>query len=594
MDENKEMNQLEQSPEGETSREQAETKIPEPPKGWQPEPHGWGKSQGSSQAPQGEGEKKENKKAVSPYSAAAWRSNAEGVNIMDVKPLKEPFIADKHDSIFALLFLIMSYLLMRWGVLWYGDGIRVGAFTLIYAGVILCYARGKGIVIRRESWFWLAMMLGCALGYCLWGSLSRGGYWIVQIGFLLGTAVYWPMSLSGALFSERTNNWMPVDLVRGFFVMPFGNFGCGASALKQGASKIRQGRTILGILLGAVISIPILGIVLPQLMSADIGFQNLVERFFDNILHYLFNLLLYGILAIPTACYLYGLIAGCFHKRNSGKKPQDYEKTISSLHLLPMATVYTALSIVCFVYLVFIGVQAGYLFSAFRRVCPEGYSSYAEYARKGFFELCRLAAFNGAVLLAANILSRKSCRETPVLRTFNTVLSLLTLLLLGTAWSKMILYVNVYGLSIRRFLPCWFMAFLTICFLMIIILQYKTFSIVRNIAAVGAVMFVVLCLINVDGVIARYNLSRFQKGSLPNFEVSELYDYNLGGVAPALDLYLNTQDSQVKSETGRYLSRMLDTASFSNSSWLRATAQSLYVESVLSPFEEEFKQYRLL
>ncbi len=63
----------------------------------------------------------------------------------------------------------------------------MGVFTLLYGGTVLCYAKGKKIAIRRESWFWFAMMLGCALGCSLWGplSVSDGGYWVVQILFLL-------------------------------------------------------------------------------------------------------------------------------------------------------------------------------------------------------------------------------------------------------------------------------------------------------------------------------------------------------------------------------------------------------------------------
>ena len=134
------------------------------------------------------------------------------------------------------------------------------------------------------------------------------------------------------------------------------------------------------------------------------------------------------------------------------------------------------------------------------------------------------------------------------------------------------------------------MAFLTVCFLMVPVLQYKDFSIVKNIAVVGSVMFVVLCLINVNGIVARYNLSRFQKGSLPDFEISELYDYGISGVVPAFELYQNSQDPQVKKDTGWYLHRMLKTAEYPNSSLLGATAQSLYVESLLSPYAEELEQ----
>lgn len=556
-------------------REQTRT----PPTGW----HSSKQQQNSaSEPPKGE-------KPVSPYSTSAW-NNRTGVNVLGDKPSKKPFIADKCDGIFAVLFFVMSYLLLRWSVLWFGEGLRMTVFTLIYAGVVLSYAKGKKIVIRRESWFWLAVMLGCAVGYGLWGSLGAAGYWIIQLLFLLGTAVYWPMSLSGALFSGKMDNWMPVDLARGFFVLPFANFNCCPSAVSQNASKIRQGRTLLGILLGILISIPILGVVLPQLMSADIGFQNLIESFFENIAYYLRNFLLYGIFALPTSFYLYGLVSGCFHKRESEKKFESYEKNVASLRVLPMASVYTILGVICFVYLLFISVQAGYLFSAFRGSCPEGYSSYAEYARKGFFELCRLAAFNGAVLLAANSFSKKSCRAASALKGFNIALSLLTILLLTTAFSKMALYVNAYGLSLRRFLPCWFMIFLTICFFMIIVLQFRSFSIVRNIAAAGAAMFTVLCLINPTGIIARYNLNRFQEGTLSSFDAAdELYDYELHGVSPALKLYQNTQDPELKSDIERYLHRMYMLAASDNTFWMDMTAQSVYVEAVLAPIDKELQ-----
>ncbi len=586
MDEQKNIGQTGNPVRGTSAGWQPEQEQPKPAKGWQP-PAENPPPQNTEQAPPPQ-------RPISPYSAAAWEKGETETRIPAAKPPKKSFQADKWDGIFALVFFVVSYLLLRWEVLWRGSGLRVGVFTLLYGGTVLCYAKGKKIAIRRESWFWFAMMLGCALGCSLWGplSVSDGGYWVVQILFLLGMAVYWPMSLSGALFSGKTDNWMPLDMVRGFFTLPFGNFGCGASAIGQNAAKIRQGRTLLGILLGVLISIPILGIVLPQLMSADVGFQNLIERFFDNILHYLATFLLYGIFAVPTSCYLYGLAAGCFHKRYPEKSPRDYEKSVGSLHLLPMATLYTALGIVCFVYLLFIGVQAGYLFSAFRGACPEGYSSYAEYARKGFFELCRVAAFNGAVLLAANVFSRKPCREAAALKGFNIALSLLTILLLTTAFSKMALYVSAYGLSVRRFLPCWFMAFLTVCFLMVIVLQFTSFSIVRGVAVTGSVMFVLLCLINVNGVIAGYNLSRYQKGALPDFDLSDVYDYGLSGVGPALEIYQSTQDEADRKAAGWYLYRMCVSAEFENSSWLDMTAQSLYAEKALAPLKDELQTAR--
>ncbi len=85
------------------------------------------------------------------------------------------------------------------------------------------------------------------------------------------------------------------------------------------------------------------------------------------------------------------------------------------LRFAPRSTVLTALFVLCAVYLLFISMQAKYLFGAFWGALPEGFS-YSEYARQGFFELCRVAAINIVILLAANVMSRAQAAENCLLR----------------------------------------------------------------------------------------------------------------------------------------------------------------------------------
>ena len=106
---------------------------------------------------------------------------------------------------------------------------------------------------------------------------------------------------------------------------------------------------------------------------------------------------------------------------------------------------------ICLLYTSFISMQAKYLFGAFWGALPEGFS-YSEYARQGFFELCRVAAINIVILLAANVMSRAQAAENCLLRVCNTALSALTLLLLATAAAKMALYIAAYGLTVKRVL----------------------------------------------------------------------------------------------------------------------------------------------
>jgi hypothetical protein len=82
-------------------------------------------------------------------------------------------------------------------------------------------------------------------------------------------------------------------------------------------------------------------------------------------------------------------------------------KAVSAVRILPAATVYTALGLTCALYLVFIGRQIPYLFSAFAGAPPGGFKIYSEYARSGFFDMCAIPAINLSVLTAANLISKK-------------------------------------------------------------------------------------------------------------------------------------------------------------------------------------------
>ena len=224
------------------------------------------------------------------------------------------------------------------------------------------------------------------------------------------------------------------------------------------------------------------------------------------------------------------------------------------MRLLAPVTIVTVLGTVCVLYAVFIACQVPYFFSAFSGSRPEGWLSYSEYARQGFFELCRLAAMNLAMLLAANIFSRKLRAESKVLKVFNSILALITLLLLATAFSKMALYIDAFGLTILRILPCVFMALLAVVCVSVLVLQKVQFSIVRVALVTGAVLFAALCLVNADGLIVRYNTDRYLHGTLTVYDTDILYRSGSAGVLPALEVYEMTADAALKSDIKAYLS----------------------------------------
>ena len=161
----------------------------------------------------------------------------------------------------------------------------------------------------------------------------------------------------------------------------------------------------------------------------------------------------------------------------------------------------------------FIAVQAKYLFGAFWGALPQGFS-YAEYARQGFFELCRVATVNIVILLAANMLSRRQIDENRLLRACNTAVSVLTLLLLATAASKMGLYIFAYGLTVKRVLVSVFLVWLAVVFIFVIVRQHRMLPLVPLAVFTGAVLFTLLCVLPVQQGIMAYNRMRVENGTL--------------------------------------------------------------------------------
>lgn len=468
---------------------------------------------------------------------------------------KEPFIADWKDGIFALFTFILGYFYVRW-VFFSWQGWGVTAFTIGYCLSVNVYFVKKGIYIPRSAYFWLTVVLLTGISYSFYSNIGLEPW---RSLLLLCSAVYYVLCASDKLILRNTSNWLFLDGINGMFVIPFRNFGSQYKSLSSFRwIKRSSGRQVFSIILGLLAALLVAGMVLPLLLRADSGGFYKIAKFiyeYHQLLQSRFtDTIIYCILTIPVAAYLFGLIAGCAHNRGcSTFKREEMQHTVESLRVIAAATVYTALGLICSLYLVFICSQLPYFFSAFAGQRPEGWQIYSEYARSGFFELCQIAAINLSLLAAANLFIKKSQGKNSVLKILNGLLSLLTLLLIATAFSKMALYIGAYGLSIRRLLPCMFMVFLAVVFAGIIILQKRKFSIVRISAFTGIIMLCMLCLINPDGFVARYNADRYLSGTLKSFDVQILYQSGPAGIDPALEVYARTDDGKLKDELKVYI-----------------------------------------
>ena len=393
------------------------------------------------------------------------------------------------DMIFAVLYFGIGYFFLDsfLGNSW--SNFKFFFFVLTYCACVLVYTFLKKKHPAKESWFWLVIVLALGLPLEHWATLG-----LAQLFLLLLTAAYWTLSVSGCLLDRgKTSSLCLADALNACFIVPFCNFKLPFSAMFQSCKNTRSGKQILSVLLGLLISIPVLGVILPQLGAADPHFADSLSRFFAHFSGYLSGYFLKFLFSVPISMYLFGLISGGLHKRCTDVlRTERLRKTAAHMRVFPPVIVLIPLFLLSLFYLLFMFLQSSYLFQAFAGKLPES-MTYAEYARQGFFELCRISAWNLFFLLLANIGCKKNRLENPALRFANFLLAVLTLLLLATALSKMILYIHVYGFTQLRVITSTFLLWLAGIFVLFLIWQKKQIPIVRYALLSGAAICALLC-----------------------------------------------------------------------------------------------------
>jgi hypothetical protein len=173
------------------------------------------------------------------------------------------------------------------------------------------------------------------------------------------------------------------------------------------------------------------------------------------------------------------------------------------------------LAAVDLLFLAFVAVQFRYLFGGAALVQAVTGMSYAEYARRGFFELVAVAALSLPLLLVADRLLDQ--RDPAKARTFRVLAVLMLLLLdvmLASALYRMRLYTVQFGLTELRFYTSAFMGWLVLVFgwFAATVLRGRRERFGTGALVAGWLVLAGLNLANPDGVIVGVNLARAGRG----------------------------------------------------------------------------------
>lgn len=230
------------------------------------------------------------------------------------------------------------------------------------------------------------------------------------------------------------------------------------------------------------------------------------------------------------------------------------------------------------VYAVYLLSQLAYFSGGLSGILPEEYTM-AQYVRRGFFEMAWLSGINlGLMCFAMGLVEKKDAapRLTKVLCLF---LGLVTLFLITTASAKMFLYIGSFGLTRKRLLTEIIMVWLAITTVLVSVWLFKPkFPYMKGVVIAALVLSAVTFWVDVDTVVARYNVRAYQSGALEEIDVSHIAGLGYGAT-PYLAELAEDADPEVAERADRYLTyRGIDIVDFRDWNYKEAAAKKILDE----------------
>lgn len=282
--------------------------------------------------------------------------------------------------------------------------------------------------------------------------------------------------------------------------MPFYSFGI----LKNRKSETTK--NVLYALIGIVVAIPVAAILMALFVQADAVFAASVKAFKNFIGLDFDRLTLELFLGIPSGVFLGAALLGLKYEKHKDKTIKMIGSCIESV------IIGTFLTIINIFLIAFVGFQFMYLFGGLDNIKTSGIS-YAEYARRGFFELCTASAIIFAIAFFVIVMTKKKNAKLSIWISLETVILCAgDGVLLISAVKRMFMYISAYGLSIRRVLTLWLMAVIGLCLLWMIIKCFKIrFAVTKWIGVTVIIGVCILSLTNIEKIIAEYNIDSYLK-----------------------------------------------------------------------------------
>lgn len=278
----------------------------------------------------------------------------------------------------------------------------------------------------------------------------------------------------------------------------------GADLVRNIGSVPVAWRTVVAVGVGLLVAIPAVLIFGALFASADPLFGKVVSSLVGVKLgSILSHLLLTVVLTWLAAGYLW---------THAAPRPLALP-SLPAVRLGPVQ-VMILLGATALVFALFVAVQAGSLFGGEAFVRNQTGLTYAEYARRGFFQMIFAAGLSLPLVYAAPFAAGPTGgRSTTALRTLMAAQIGLTALVLASAVWRLGLYVRTYGLTEDRLYGGAVLLWIAVIVVVFVptVLRSQSAGAVFGAIVAAVVVLAVLNLVNPAALVARYNLSHQER-----------------------------------------------------------------------------------
>ncbi|MBA3870783.1 MAG: DUF4173 domain-containing protein [Anaerolineae bacterium] len=457
-------------------------------------------------------------------------------------------------------------------------GVSFPIYILLAVALVLILSRPAGQTVHRRN-LWLLL----PLAFFAVMSAVRADQLItvldITAALTLGAVGLYYFPLTQNIDTEPLVAYPKAIIETGFMIPAYAVTESVESWRWLSEKRHQRGNLIASIVRGGVFALPIILVFAVLLGSADAVFASYVNQAFEGVrqalgLQFLgdtmSHLVLTGFLTVTVSGSL-GYVLLRRPPVAPAARPTLPDDDLADGVVLPdtkpkskprfklsMVESGIIMGSVVALFAAFVAIQFAYFFGGERTVQVAGIT-YAQYARRGFFELVAVSVLTlGLSLILDHVSVRQTKRENILFRVLALMIVALTTIMLISASQRMWLYEEAFGFTQLRVYTHVFMLWLGVLFGMYVL---AVFRLRMNIFALGVVLAIIgyvgtLNLMDVDHYIADRNIARYYESH--DLDLAFLNTLSADAVPAVLPLWQETkEDTIVNKWAGQWLKLQL-------------------------------------